>query len=272
MKKSHWQIFSRLAIAAVLYPWLVSFDGPGDTLSHTISIYGSEGSYTHVTRDCSGNLTSILPVPFAEVAASYEVPIQNGLGFKLRGGYLHSLYGYNLMDPNQPQEDSSIQDIYYGGASLLFNEPFWGASIGGVVYNKETWLSDLGPNKPYAFSADFRLGYLSAWYLTMSLLNSDPLIGSRPYFNTGIGFALNNVERNAPVRTAPSNLWIGLGLGPPYEYTGTGSLFFTPSYDPVICAELTVPAWTYWRVGLRGGGDPSGHGGGYMSGALSYGW
>src|ERR1700733_15005379 len=112
MKKTHWQIFSRLAIAVALYPWLVSYDSPGDSVSHTISIYGSEGSYTHVTRDCNGNLTSVLPVPFAEVAASYEAPIENGLGFKLRGGDLHSLYGYNLTDPNSPA-DTAIQNIGY---------------------------------------------------------------------------------------------------------------------------------------------------------------
>jgi hypothetical protein len=271
MKKSHWQILSKLAIAAILYPWLVSYDSPRDSLGHTISIYGSEGSYTHVTRDCNGNLTSILPVPFAEVAASYEGQIQTGLGYKLRGGYLHSLYGYNLVEQNSP-DDTAIQNIYYGGASIEFNEPYWGVDFGALGFNKNTALAFEGASKAYAFTGQFRLGYLSAWYLTMSLLNSDPLVGSRPLFNTGIGFALSSAERNERVRTGPSTLWLGFGLGPPYEYTGASSQFFTPVYDAVVCGELTVPAWTYWRIGLRGGFDPNGHGGGYMSGALSYGW
>jgi len=271
MKKSHWHIFSRLAIVVALYPWLVSFDGPADSLSHTISIYGSEGSYTHVTRDCSGNLTSILPVPFAEVAASYEGPIQNGLGFKIRGGYLHSLYGYNLVGQNLPADSTRI-DIAYGGASLVFNTPIWGGSVGAIGFNKSTALSDEGASKPFAITAEFRLGYLNAWYGTMSLLNSDPIVGSRPFFNVGVGAALSKSETSSPVKTAPSNIWIGFGFGPPYEYTGTGGTFFTPTFEPVICGEITVPAWTYWRIGLRGAADPNGHGGGYVSGALSYGW
>src|SRR5712671_4347921 len=96
MKIPHLALVSRLAMIAMLYPWLVSFDGPGDSLSHTVSIYGSAGSYTHVTRDCNGNILSQLPVPFSEIAASYEVQDKDW-SYKFRAGYLRSAYGYNLV-------------------------------------------------------------------------------------------------------------------------------------------------------------------------------
>lgn len=269
MKRSHSRILTRLAIVAVLYPWLVSYDSV-DSASHTISIYGSGGSYTHVTRDCNGNLTSVLPVPFAEAAASYEAPIGNELGYKIHGGYLHSLYGYNIIDPNSPN-DTAIQNIEYAGASLELNRPFWGADIGMIGFNKQTWLSDFGPNKPYALTAGIRVGYLDTWYLTGSLLNSDPLVGSKPYGTFGVGFSLGRRMSTDSLRTEPAHAWFGIGLGPPFEYTGVGSFLLQPTYDGVLAGELSVP-FNQWTLALRGGYDPSGHGGGYMSGGLSYGF
>jgi hypothetical protein len=268
MRKTLWSIFGRVAILVVLYPWLVSFDGPGDSLSHTISIYGSDGSYTHVTRDCNGNLTSVLPVPFGEIAASYEAPLEVGYNVRLRGGNLHSLYGYNLINGDSAATASNV-NIAYGGASLDLNRQFVGLDLGVLVFSRSTLLSDAGSSDRFAFTGELRLGHLDAWYFTMSLLNTDPLIGSRPYFNTGLGFSLG---KDSAVAAPPGHLWFGVGLGPPYEYTDQGSIIFQPQYDGLLAAELSVPAFNVWTILLRGAIDPGGHGGAYLSGGLSYGW
>ena len=170
MKKSRWLLLSRLSIVTVLYPWLVSF-GPDDSLSHQISIYGSEGSYTYVTRDCSNNITSRLPVPFSEIAASYEGSIQNDIGYKVRAGYLHGAYGYNLAINSN---DTLPLGVGYGGALPEFNRPFWGFELGGLAFNRRIALADNPSKLSYSFGA--RLGYLTAWYLTADFLNSDTLI------------------------------------------------------------------------------------------------
>lgn len=250
----------------MLYPWLVSF-GPSDTLSHRISVYGSEGSYTYINRDCAGNITSELPIPFSEIAASYEAPIEDAWGWKVRGGYLTTRYGYNIV-PNNTVNPGATQKYFYGGASVTFSKPFWGIDIGALAFNHPISLANDPSALSYAFSA--RLGYIDAWYFTTGFLNTDPIVGSRPAFNSGIGFALNQGGDQGPHKTEAGHVWLGMGFGPPYENGQSG--FFTFPYDGVLCGELAVPAFTVWQIALRGGIDLEGHGGGYVSGGLSYGW
>ena len=270
MKKSLWSFVGRVAILFVLYPWLVSYDSPGDSLSHQISLYGSEGTYTYVTRDCAGNITSQLPVPFSEIAASYEGPIQNAWGYKVRAGYLSSAHGYNLVPGiNVDSTAASPFRVAYGGGSFTFNRPFWGFELGGLAFNQTVTFASSANLVP---TLGLRLGYLSAWYFTMGLLNSDPLIGSRPMFNTGIGFSLGRGDRMEATRTEPGHLWFGVGLGPPFETSPSFLSGGPSSLDGMLSGELSVPAFDAWHIALRGGYDPNGHGGGYASGGLSYGW
>ncbi|HET6402616.1 MAG TPA: hypothetical protein VFH95_14625 [Candidatus Kapabacteria bacterium] len=260
MRKSPWLLLSRATIVAALYPWLVSF-GPDDSLSHQVSIYGSEGSYTYINRDCSNNITSRLPVPFSEVAASYEAPINDVWGYKLRAGYLHTAYGYNIL----PYNTSAVaQNTAYGGASLDLKKPYWGVDFGALGFSRPMAFANDHSGITYTLGA--RFGYLSAWYLTMGMLNSDPIIGSRPAFNSGIGFALSDAKTNME----PAHLWLGVEFGPPFD-NGRNGLFAFP-YDGVVSGELAVPAFRSWLISLRGGVDPNGQGSGYMSGGLSYRW
>ncbi len=197
-------------------------------------------------------------------ATNYEAPVGNEWDYKLRAGYLHSSYGYNLL-AGDTSANASAQNLLYGGASLEFEKSFWGVEAGALAFNRRISLAD--DPAALTYSLGLRLGYLSAWYLSMGILNSDPIIGSRPAFNTGVGFALNEPS-NATME--PGHVWLGIGYGPPF-YNGKSSIFSFP-YDALISGELEVPAFTNWRFTLRGSVDPNGQGGGYMSGGIGYRW
>jgi hypothetical protein len=260
MIQKHFPLLTKLAVIALLYPWVVSFSNPHDSLSHKITIIGGTGQYDVISRDCSGRVLSVTQVPFSDAAATIEGAIADGVGYKLRGGYISTSTGEHLFRSDWKYDSmgytypSWTPDGFYGGATLRLASNYFGLDLTGLLSNRHIEFSEFDNN--YAIGGGLRIGYLNAWYWSFDMLNDDPII-SHLWGATGLGFALNAADYEKR-RQLPPTLWLGVGAG---VFDG-----------PMLLAKLSYPFSRQWSGDFSGTLSTAANFEGAVTAGVGYAW
>ncbi len=261
---------TRLLILFLLYPWMVGFNGPNDSLPNTFSIFGGSGQYDHITRDCNNHITSVTEIPFQEVGGSVESPLADWVGYTLRGGYISAASGAgcavftessgaltdSLGNPVRGSAGASRQSGYYGGGTLRLRSNFFGLDVGGLAFSRHVAFSEFYPSA-VVVTGGLRVGHLDAWYITADFLNDDMLFSSRAAGSFGFGMSLGDVEEGTRTKRH-STLWLGLG-GYPYDAT-------------LMMAKVSVPFNRTWTFTASGSFSAAQNFEGAVSAGLGYAW
>lgn len=269
----------RILIVLLLYPWIVSFSGsPRDSLSTKVSIYGGLGQYDYITRDCNNQITSVTQIPFQEAAGTIEGPIDDWLGYKLRGGYLNAPGGHGLFrERTIPYQtgyygpvDTYQPDGYYGGVTLRLHADHLGLphifgldqldyvrlDIGGIISNRVLAITPFD-NQKYSATGGLRFGFINGSYMTFDFYNDDPLLSSRALGSFGVGFPLGSLGHTKRARRQ-STLWFGLGAFP---YDGL-----------MVLSKATIPFEHEWTAEFSASVSTAANFEGAFSGGLGYSW
>lgn len=219
-------------VVLLLIPYVVGFSpNPADSSTTTVEFAIGKGSYSRVSRDCSGNIIDITNVPFKDAGVSIDhyfsvarVGIKGGI--LLDDGYRDTHSSYSELVPPSTTK--------YMNPNAGLNTGFFGLDIGAVLFDDQNNRLEgdrfIVESRSVYPTGKIRLGYLDSWYFTTSLLSNVPIVTGGGLFDIGLGFNLGKPH---------SNLWVGMGVAP---------------YDlPIFSLRGDFPMYEKFLLSLRGG-------------------
>ena len=213
MKTSKPFLFRTAGIVFILIPYVLGFSSnPADTSSTTIGLAGGGGSYSVVSRDCSGRVLDIKDHPFSDLGMSIDHKISIvRIGVKAGVASISNSTVDGTLRYINPT--IGIDTRYFGlQAGPLFTDEFGGSFFGeagfrgGPTYSEWNGTSFVQHYSTVYPSGSLRLGYLDDWCFTSGLLDNLPLVSGGGLFDVGVGFHSGD--------NPASRLWFGLGFFP----------------------------------------------------------
>jgi len=206
-----------LLIVLLLSPYLVGFtpDSPDSSSTH-VGIGAGAGSFSDVSRDCSGNALSVEEYHFSEQAISIDHYTPR-LHLGLRAGSIPpdpAREIFKKRDSRYVFDDptGSPGRVYYATPMVGLNDPGVGLALGALIPVRSENL--VSPK--VLFAGRLRVGRPDSWHFLMRLADDTPLMTGGPgIYNMGFEY---------PLGESGNALWLGIGGGP-YDGVMFGSRF-----------------------------------------------
>lgn len=208
------RLYLMVALAVTL-PYIIGTSpNPADSSSTSIEVAFGKGSYSHVSRDCNGNVLGVTDYPYTDGGIAIDHDLSSariGLkaGFYNVGQGVNSsssdLYGYDV--------PSEARTTYYANPNVGYHEDWLGLDCGiGLFSNDilETGHSYSGDGVRVLPSVRLRLGYPDGFHFSTGFADNMPIVSGGGLLDLGCGF---------PLGPPGSDLWLGLGVLP---YDGFG--------------------------------------------------
>ena len=201
----------------ILLPYMIGFSpNPADSSSTTIGIAGGGGSYSVVSRDCSGRVLDMKDYPFTDFGISVDHKF-SAFDIGIKGG---------IASINSAGGEGTLQ---YVNPTIGVNTGFLGLQLGplftndfgGSFFTRKGIFGERGYRYDWSYDGLFtpqytkvyptgslRLGFLDKWYFTTGIYDNLPIISGGGLFDMGIGFHTGD--------NPASRLWFGVG-GLPFD-------------------------------------------------------
>ncbi len=198
---------SRILIAIFFYSSVVGFtSGDGSGEKTWVDLVAGIGSFTHIIKDCNGNILRHDDYPITDAGATIEHNYGIGTFIGKLGTFSITRTTSYISDKYQesPSDDLSYSSSYIG-AGIGLNFPYLGID-GGILYFQNISSAHLPiQNSHYQPMAKLRIGFEDSWYFSTSFFRNTPLMVNGGLYDLGLGFKLSGSKSSA---------WFGFGGGP----------------------------------------------------------